>query len=129
MAREMGSDWDSEHPGWQARFVEYFSSVQNAGQAQVFCASQSGQVVGMAAVVILDDYHAHARGRKSGRINMVYVMPNCRRRGMARKMMESALDWLKAHHCEVARLNSSPEGRPLYESLGFKPRDEMEYFL
>jgi len=129
MALEMGGDWDRDHPGWRARFVEYFNVLQNKGQGQVLCATVSGEVVAMAAVTIVEDYHSHTRGRNSARINMVYVQPAHRRRGIGRKLMQAALDWLKEQHCEVVRLNASEDGKRLYESIGFKPRNEMEYFL
>lgn len=129
MATEMGHDWDEDHPGWRERFMEYFGDKQKSGQAQLFHAHADGKVIGIAIVSLVDDYHSHARGKQSGRINCVYVVPEYRRRGIARAVMHETLEWLRSKGCVVARLNSSEEGAKLYESIGFVPRREMEFIL
>jgi GNAT superfamily N-acetyltransferase len=129
MAEEMGDGWDERYPGWRERFVEYFQARQSAGQSQIICARVDGNIVGMAAVSLVDDYHGHVRGCKAGRVNAVYVKKPYRRQGVARSIMYAAIRWLKRNGCSVARLNSSKEGVPLYESLGFQPRREMELHL
>lgn len=50
-----------------------------------------------------------------------------RRRGLARRLMEEVIDWARAHGVVRLVLHASPEGRPLYESLGFEPTNEMRY--
>src|SRR5580704_178456 len=106
MAMEMGNDWDKEHPGWQQRFVEYLGQKQEGQEAQIFYARSQGEIVGMLTVSLVDDYHAYVRGQKAGRINAVYVKPASRRRGIARAMMHSAMDWLRAKNCVEVRLHS-----------------------
>lgn len=91
--------------------------------------SSSDEIVGMVFVSLLDDYHGYVRDAKSGRVNSVYVVPSYRRKGIARALMLAAMDWLKEKNCVVIRLHSSEEGVPLYESMGFKPRREMEFIL
>lgn len=127
MAAEGGADWDTDHPGWRERYAEYFAHKQAEHQGQLFVALSGDQVVGMAAVTVPEDYHAFVRGRVSGRVNSVYVTPLFRRRGIARALMHAGMDWLKTRGCVVVRLNSSEEGLALYQSLGFKPRHEMEF--
>ncbi len=129
MAMEMGNDWDKDHPGWQQRFAEYLGQKQEGGMAQVFYAHLQDEIVGMLTVSLVDDYHAYVRDKKAGRINAVYVKPGSRRRGIARAMMHSAMDWLRVKNCVEVRLHSSEDGQPFYESLGFRPRREMELFL
>jgi GNAT superfamily N-acetyltransferase len=127
MAVEMGHPWDdSEFPGWQERFAEYFADRQERGESQTFYARVGEEVVGIALSSLTDDYHAYTRGRQSGRINAVYVLPAYRRRGVAKALMKACLDWLRKKGCASARLNSSEQGLPLYEAMGFKPRREME---
>jgi GNAT superfamily N-acetyltransferase len=55
----------------------------------------------------------------------VYTEPEFRRRGLARQVMQSILDWIKAHGLRSVNLHASPEGRHLYEKLGFEPTNEM----
>jgi len=50
-----------------------------------------------------------------------------RRRGVARQLMKHAIAWSKAHGIARLVLHASPEGRPLYEQLGFEPTNEMRY--
>jgi ribosomal protein S18 acetylase RimI-like enzyme len=42
-----------------------------------------------------------------------------RRRGYARRVLGSLLDWLGESGVSVVELNSSPQGAPLYRSVGF----------
>jgi len=129
MAVEGGANWDVEHPGWRERYVEYFSKKQDDNLGEHFVARWGDQVVGMAAVSVPEDYHAFVRGKFSGRINSVYVMPEYRRRGIARALMRATMEWLKRRGCVGVRLNSSEDGLALYQSLGFKPRREMEFLF
>jgi GNAT superfamily N-acetyltransferase len=50
-----------------------------------------------------------------------------RRRGIAERLMQHVIDWAKSHGIARLVLHASPEGRPLYERLGFEPTNEMRY--
>jgi GNAT superfamily N-acetyltransferase len=132
MARAEGHDWDREYPGWQARFCRFFRAKQAAGDAQIYLAETAvtkGEIVGMAAFSVLDEYRAIAHGRPRGWVNSLYVVPEFRRRGIARRLMESGLDWLRKRGCVMARLRTSDDGEALYASMGFVPGREMELHL
>ena len=64
-----------------------------------------------------------------GNILNVYTQHAHRRRGLARRLVTTARDWCRAKGIHVVILHSSKEGRPLYESLGFQPTNEMRVFL
>jgi len=66
-----------------------------------------------------------AAGRWRGNIVNVYTEPDHRRGGLARALMQVAMDWCAAHEVDMIVLHSTPAGRPLYESLGFTPGSEM----
>ena len=55
----------------------------------------------------------------------VYTEPAFRRRGLARRLMETSLAWCEQHGIEEVVLHASDAGRPLYEALGFAPTNEM----
>lgn len=129
MAREMDTDWDAEHPGWRDGFVQFFRDKQARGDAQLFYAQRGDEIVGMAAFSVLDEYRAAAFGKPRGWVNSVYVIPPLRRRGIARELMLAGLDWLRSRGCVMARLRTSDEGQPLYETLGFVAGREMELHL
>ncbi len=55
----------------------------------------------------------------------VYVAPEYRRQGLARRLMTAILDWCEEERIERVALHSSSMGRHLYESLGFVPTNEF----
>lgn len=59
----------------------------------------------------------------------VFVEPEYRRQGIARRLMQTMIDWCRAQGFPHVSLHASDEGRPLYESLGFKPTTEMRLKL
>jgi len=56
----------------------------------------------------------------------VYTKRHHRRQGLARHLMKTILDWCQANTIDHVTLGASPEGRPLYESLGFRPTADMK---
>jgi GNAT superfamily N-acetyltransferase len=52
----------------------------------------------------------------------MYTEPPHRRRGLARMVMEAIHAWCRETGIPAAALNSSVEGQPLYESLGYRVR-------
>ena len=59
-------------------------------------------------------------------IGMMMVDPNHRRRGIASRLMETALKYLDASGVKEVKLDATPEGYPLYESFGFIPECSIE---
>ncbi len=64
-------------------------------------------------------------GRRRGNIVNVYTEPPDRRQGLARALIRTAIAWCAAHDVSTIVLHSTPDGRALYESLGFTPTTEM----
>lgn len=129
MAQEMDREWDERYPGWQARFAEYWRVKHVAGAAQFFYAQRDGEIVGTAVVSISDEYRNTTLGQPRGYVNSVYVVPEERRSGVGRALMEAGIAWLRERGCVMVRLRTSAEGRNLYESLGFVTGSEMELEL
>jgi GNAT superfamily N-acetyltransferase len=59
----------------------------------------------------------------------VYVKPEFRRRGIARDIMKTLLEWCREQGFDSVSLHASIEGRPLYEELGFRPTNEKRLSL
>lgn len=59
----------------------------------------------------------------------VYTCPEYRRQGIARRLMQTMIESCRQAAFQSVALHSSDEGRPLYESLGFKPTQEMKLVL
>ncbi len=55
----------------------------------------------------------------------VYVEPDYRRRGIARRLMQAIIEWCRARGDASVFLHASDEGRALYTSMGFEPSNEM----
>jgi GNAT superfamily N-acetyltransferase len=58
----------------------------------------------------------------------MYVLPEFRRRGVARALMLRAIDCATQHGASIVTLHASDLGKPLYERLGFSLTDEMRFF-
>lgn len=60
-----------------------------------------------------------------GLVLNVYVDEAHRRQGVARRLMETLIGWAPGAGIVRLVLHASPDGRPLYESLGFLTTNEM----
>jgi predicted N-acetyltransferase YhbS len=76
-----------------------------------FVAVQNGGVVG---TVTTTTY-----GQALAWIGMMLVHPEHQRRGIGRRLMRQALEYLQGHGVKCVKLDATPAGRPLYEKLGF----------
>ena len=65
-------------------------------------------------------------GRKLAWIGMVLTHPDFRRRGLARRLMEHALEFLDQRRVEWVKLDATDMGRPLYLALGFEDESRIE---
>jgi GNAT superfamily N-acetyltransferase len=66
---------------------------------------------------------------RRGEILNVYTEPAFRRRGLARRLMGVMIGWCRDQGFPWIMLHASEDGRPLYESLGFQPTNEMRLLL
>ena len=62
-------------------------------------------------------------------LHSVYTAPEFRRRGLARRIVQAAIDACRAAGLRRLTLHASAAGRPLYESLDFDPTNEMRLIL
>jgi ribosomal protein S18 acetylase RimI-like enzyme len=65
-------------------------------------------------------------GNRLAWIGMVLTRPEYRRKGFARRLMESALKRAEELKIESIKLDATPQGQPLYEKLGFKTEQIVE---
>ena len=127
MIRELnGADPDQTRPQWRRRYVEFYAPKMERGRAALFIADIDKRPVGVAAVYLLANHRSEIFGYQSGYISNVWVEPKHRKKGIASRLTQMAVDWARAKGCEVVRLRSSPMGRSVYAALGFQSTDEME---
>jgi GNAT superfamily N-acetyltransferase len=118
-------DWDQKYPNWRSMFLAVVAKRMAQGLQRYYVAEAGGVIVGTAGAQVGEAFFGAVRGYIEG----VYVVPAFRRRGVASRLMRECIDWLRPMGCDSVRLQSTVEGRPLYESLGFVPTEELELKL
>jgi len=127
MFEEVGNYTESDFArDWRARFRQYLEGRIEMGEARFFVAVDGGEIVGGAGGLIVDGYPYAVHGIKRGYIFGVRVDPAYRNRGVATRLTQEAIAFLRDLGCERIRLHASRFGRAVYERLGFRPTNEME---
>jgi GNAT superfamily N-acetyltransferase len=108
----------------------YLKTAVPDGSFRAWLAADGTRVVAGAAVLI-SPWPAHPYDLECRRATIlnVYTDPDYRRRGIARTLMQTIIDWCKLEGFVRVTLHASDEGRRLYESLGFEPSNEMRLNL
>ena len=95
-----------------------------------FAVAEDGSIAAGAGLWLMDwPPHVIGRGRRRGNILNVYTEPRFRRLGLARSLVETAMQWCREHDVDVVILHASDAGRAMYLSLGFRPSNEMRMLL
>lgn len=94
-------------------------SQVNDGQAKVLGVAACQRFVGLYPWVFTPEKRTH------GYIWGVRVVPEARRRGIARLLVSACRDYLRELGCHRVRLHAATQGKTLYESLGFTLSNEM----
>ena len=114
-----GPDLDAAEAVWSA----YFGETIPAGEFHGWLAiTPEGKAVSACGVVI--DRHPPTPGNLSGRsgyLMNVVTMPEYRGRGLARRVIRTALQWLDEQGIRRVTLHATDMGQSLYTSLGFEP--------
>lgn len=108
----------------------YLTRALKEGSFRAWLAVAAGRVVGGGAILISPwPSHPYDQQCRRATILNLYVDPDFRRQGIARRLMQTMVDWCKKEAFVSVTLHYSDEGRPLYESMGFKPSNEMRLEL
>lgn len=108
----------------------YLSRAIPEGTFRAWQALLNGGVAGGGAIVI-NSWPSHPYDLECRRATIlnVYVYPEFRRRGIARRLMDTMLAWCREKNFAAVYLHASKDGRHLYEALGFEPTTEMKLKL
>jgi GNAT superfamily N-acetyltransferase len=92
--------------------------------------ASTGGIVAGGGVILLEflSHPIDPLPRRAWVVN-IYTEPEHRRRGLARRVMETMVAWCRAEGMGFLYLHASDDGRPLYDSLGFKLSNEMRLAL
>ena len=83
-----------------------------------FAARCAGNVAGTVTTI--------SYGNRLAWIGMMLVAEEQRRRGIGKQLMEAAIEYLQRLPIATVKLDATPAGLPLYESLGFVSEGKLE---
>ena len=104
------ANWNQTAADW-----DLFLSANPQG---CFVSEVDGHVVGTVTTIIYEDRFAW--------IGMVLVDPEFRNRGIGRALLQLAIEHLDSRSISCIKLDATPQGRPVYEKLGFVDEYEIE---
>lgn len=110
---------------------KYFTDAIRAGTYVGWIAEDSDrQVIGGGGIVVAawPGFPGEEQAKRAWILNM-YTEPEARRHGAARRLMQAMVEWCRREGYGSVSLHASDAGRPLYESMGFKPTNEMTLML
>jgi len=113
-------------PDWRAAQADSVRSSCTSDERDVFVAVVGDRPVGFAAVA-LNAFHDGM-----GVVDMIAVDPAYQRRGIARELMESCVEHMRAKEMDIAAVGTGGDvghgpARGLYESLGYTRLPVVRY--
>jgi len=128
MFLDMGSVTQEESDQLFAASLPWLQRILATGDYIAWLALQQDEVVAGGGIYLreIGPVPGCYRTGRWGHIMNVYTVETHRRRGLARLLMQTILEWSANNHLDHVTLAASEEGRPLYEALGFIPTADMK---
>jgi len=102
--------WNQTSADWE-RFL-------SASPDGCFVAEAEGRVAGTVTTIVYQGRFAW--------IGMVLVDPEFRGRGIGTRLLNRAIEYLDSRSIPTLKLDATPQGKPIYEKLGFASEYEIE---
>jgi GNAT superfamily N-acetyltransferase len=104
-------------------YLEYLRVHMADGSLEAWVVECQGEIVASGAVSFLAgppgfwnltgiDAYVHS----------IYTVPQHRKNGLARRVVETQINFCREHGLRMMSLHASEAGKSIYEALGFKPR-------
>lgn len=103
--------------GWN-QTIEDWQTLLRLDPQGCFCIELDDRIVATTSLLCY--------GRRLAWIGMVLTRPEYRRMGFAQRLVKAALERAAELKIESVKLDATPEGRPLYEKLGFQTEQVVE---
>lgn len=113
---------------WRELTAATYSAMFAEDRGSHFGSFIDGKIVATAGCIIKDDFPAFTtKARRFGWIMDVYVLPEYRKRGLARELTLEVMNWLESRGIQVIKLSASSFAKEyrLYHKLGFTESGEM----
>jgi GNAT superfamily N-acetyltransferase len=132
MFADMGVGDPAGLDAMDATFAPYVTRALDDGTYRAWLAQTSDGRVVAGGGLIVHEWPARPGNPSDPRrayILNVYTEPGYRGRGFARRIVQAIVDWCRAEGLGSVSLHASVFGKPLYESMGFEPTNEMRLKL
>jgi len=108
----------------------YFAHAIPSGAYRAWVAETATGIVATGGVIIHQTIPTilNAHGREGYVVGM-YTLPEWRKLGIARAIIQTILDFLRQEGVAISTLRATVSGRPLYERIGFENTSEMRLIL
>src|SRR5215469_6355292 len=103
--------------GWNQTEHDWLRFLQSSPKG-CFVAEWNGQVAGTVTTIVYENRFAW--------IGMVLVDPELRGKGIGTALLKHAIHYLDASGVPCLKLDATPQGRPIYQRLGFQVEYEIE---
>ncbi len=109
-----------EIAGWNQTAADW-ERFLSASPEGCFVVESDAHVVGTATTIVYESRFAW--------IGMVLVDPEYRGRGIGTRLLHKTIEFLDARRVPTLKLDATPQGKPLYEKLGFFSEYEIERWM
>jgi GNAT superfamily N-acetyltransferase len=129
MFRDMNAVSEQESEELFAASLPWLEHVLGAGEYVGWLVLFDDEIVAGGGIHLRDTAPVPGcyRQGRGGHIMNVYTVEAHRRRGLARFLLQTILEWGACNRLDHITLTASDAGRPLYESLGFVPTNDMRF--
>ena len=132
-AAMMATLGDPDDGPWLGRTADYLRGALPAGTAAAWVADDPaapGHLVACGVGVVMQRLPGpNTLDGRVGHIASMMTEPAWRGRGLATAIVVGLLDWYRATGVRRVFLHASPDGEPIYRSLGFTEDDHPELVL
>lgn len=111
-------------------FRALLRSWLTTGQVRGWIAEGEGQAIGGALLELKEALPSPLTAQQvRGYLFNVYVVPEARGQGLARRLTEAALEEARRLGLEMVELHASKDAEALYRAMGFEPTPEFRLIL
>jgi len=109
-----------DEAGWNQTATDWTRFI-SASPKGCFVMENSGDIVGTSATITYEGLFSW--------IGMLVVDKRYRGQGIGTALLESAISFLDSQKIPTIKLDATPQGRPLYEKLGFMEEYDIERWV